>query len=186
MVLPQTNSLVVIDIETSGLNPFMHEPLALGIVPVSQAVSPFQIYIRPPSINWTDYAKGVFSGYADAWEREAVSPTLALERASEYLRSLSTSGLATPVGHNVGFDVAFLRKLAFLAGKEEVAELSHRAIDTHTILYMLYLKGLLPREALSSDGAFRHFDVKPTNGDRHTALGDALATRELLLKALSL
>src|SRR6267142_2412170 len=148
MVLPQTNSLVVIDIETSGLNPFMHEPLALGIVPVS--------------------------------------PTLALERASEYLRSLSTSGLATPVGHNVGFDVAFLRKLAFLAGKEEVAELSHRAIDTHTILYMLYLKGLLPREALSSDGAFRHFDVKPTNGDRHTALGDALATRELLLKALSL
>jgi DNA polymerase III epsilon subunit-like protein len=186
MILPEKNSLVVIDIETSGVNPFVHNPLALGIVPVSSTARPLQVYIRPAQITWSCHAKELFKGYAREWEAEAVAPADALERVSEYLKSVFPLGRATPVGHNVGFDVAFLRKLAFLSGKEEIEGLSHRAIDTHTILYLLYLRGVLSADALTSDGAFKYFGVEPTNGTRHTAMGDALATRDLLLKALSI
>lgn len=72
--------------------------------------------------------------------------------------------------------MAFLRELAFLAGKDEVDYVSRRAVDTHTLLYTLYARGDLPRAALRSDGAFAHFGVKDAEQHRHTALGDALAT----------
>ena len=92
----------------------------------------------------------------------------------------------TVVGHNVGFDVAFLRQLAFQAGLNEVPLISHRVIDTHTMLYLLHLSGVIPEDALSSDGAFRHFEIGPQAFARHTALGDALATRELFMRVLEL
>jgi hypothetical protein len=76
----------------------------------------------------------------------------------------------TPIGHNVGFDIGFLRKLAFLSDKDEIDLISRRAIDTHTMLYLLYARGDLPRSALSSDGAFAHFGIDIEVKSRHTAL----------------
>jgi DNA polymerase III epsilon subunit-like protein len=104
------------------------------------------------------------------------------EKIERYLSSVFPGEAVTPVGHNVGFDVAFLRKLAFLGGRNEITAISHRALDTHTMLYLLHLKGRVPPSALSSDGAFEYFGIRVPDNERHTALGDALATRELVLR----
>jgi hypothetical protein len=82
--------------------------------------------------------------------------------------------------------MAFLAKLAALAGQEGFAGLSHRSVDTHTLLFLLCLMGDIPSSALTSDGAFDYFGIRVPDEIRHTALGDALATSKLLLNLLPL
>lgn len=182
-----SNNLVVIDLETSGINPFQHEVLSVAIVPLTLPAPPCVVYVRShDEIHWSQFAKENFKKFAADWNEKAVPAVVAFEKIEQYLNQTFEEGYVTAIGHNVGFDVAFMRKLAFLAGKNELPRISHRALDTHTMLYLLYLNGHLPASALSSDGAFEYFGIKISEGDRHTALADALATRELVLKLLKL
>ena len=176
------NNLVVIDVETSGVNPFKHEVLAIGIVPLIETIPPCLVYIRPLEIEWSTFARNNFDKFSTEWEEKAIPPSEACRVIEKYLAEVFNGQPATVIGHNVGFDIAFLRKLAFLAGKDEIAGISHRMLDTHTMLYLLYLNGLIPSTAMRSDEAFKHFSIKVNDAERHTALGDAIATRELVLK----
>lgn len=176
---------LIVDLETSGSNPFQHDALAAAFVPLQRGLPTLELYVRPrpEGIVWNEFARSNFDSYRREWEAEAITPEKACDRIEEYVRNLYPDSYATPVGHNVGFDQAFLRKLAFLGGREQLAGISHRGIDTHTLLNYLEWKGRLPSTALTSTGAFAHFDI-PTRGTRHTALTDALATRELIERLL--
>lgn len=178
--------LVVVDLETSGVNPFRHDVLALALVPVNSALPPHVVFVKPPEIRWTEYARANFAKFAAEWERNAVSPVEACASIESYLASTFGGQAATPIGHNIGFDVAFLRKLAFLGNRDELPGLSHRAIDTHTLLYVLAASGRIPASAVSSTGAFTHFGINVNDNVRHTAFGDAVATRELFCRIVEL
>jgi DNA polymerase-3 subunit epsilon len=180
------HNLVVIDLETSGINPFRHEVLSVAIVPLILPEPPCVVYVRSQEIQWSQFAKKNFKNFSSVWDEKAVPAVTAFETIEQYVTQTFGQDNVTAIGHNVGFDMAFLRKLAYLAGRDELPRISHRALDTHTMLYMLYLKGQLPESALSSDGAFEYFGITIPEGDRHTALGDALATRELVLKLFEL
>jgi DNA polymerase III subunit epsilon len=181
MNLSQRN-LFVVDLETTGTSPFFHDVLAVGIVPLNSKIPGKVFYTRvDEGCLWTPFARANFEKFSAPWHRNAQSPETVCSDIEHYL-SESCSGPATAIGHNVGFDIAFLRKLAFRAGRSDLAGFSHRALDTHTMLYLLYLKGLLPSSALTSDGAFQHFRISVPENARHTALADALATRDLVLR----
>ena len=177
--------LAAIDVETSGINPFRHQILSLALVPLDLSKSPLELYVNEGEPEWQRIAADYFEGSRPAWEASGRSAIEACVALSSYIDNVFGSEI-TVVGHNVGFDVAFLRQLAFRAGLGQVPLISHRVIDTHTILYLLHLSGVIPEDALSSDGAFRHFDIRPPASARHTALGDALATRELFMCVLDL
>jgi len=178
-------NLVVIDVETSGINPFRHQILSLALVPLDLSKSPLELYVNEGEPEWQKTAAAYFEESRPSWEAYGRSASEACAALSSYIETVFGDKI-TVVGHNVGFDVAFLRQLAFRAGLDQVPLISHRVIDTHTILYLLHLSGVIPEDALSSDGAFRHFDIRPQASARHTALGDALATRELFMRALEL
>ncbi|WP_190275202.1 exonuclease domain-containing protein [Collimonas fungivorans] len=184
MLQIQSKNLVVIDLETSGVNPFRHDVLAIGLAPVSIRSAERVIYVRSPQICWSPYAKKNFEKFSADWEIEAIEPIAACEELERYFLQIFDGEPAVAIGHNVGFDVAFLRKLAFLAAKDEIVGLSHRALDTHTILHLLFLKGAIPASAVKSDGAFEYFGIDIPEKQRHTALGDAIATRKLFFKLL--
>ncbi|SRR6266540_978328 len=186
MINLKDSSLVVVDVETSGINPFLNDVLAVGIAPLFANAQSLELYIRPNTIEWSPYAKDNFRKFRSEWELRAVAPSAACEIIEKYLLDNFSGNKVTPIGHNVGFDISFLKRLAFLGGRDELAGLSHRAIDTHTILYLLYLQDKLPITALNSDGAFQYFKIRVPDASRHTALGDALATRELILKLFDL
>ena len=177
--------LVAIDVETSGVNPFQHQILSLALVPLDLSKSPLELYVNEGEPEWQKIAADYFEGSRPTWKANGLSASEACKALSSYIENVFGKQI-TVVGHNVGFDVAFLRQLAFRAGLDQVPLISHRVIDTHTILYLLHLSGVIPEDALSSDGAFRHFDIRPTASARHTALGDALATRELFARVLEL
>ncbi|MHB8345950.1 MAG: 3'-5' exonuclease [Acidiferrobacterales bacterium] len=182
----KSSPLVVIDVETSGINAFRHQILAVGLVPLLDETLPLEVYIRPESITWSSYAKKIFQKYEKKWEADAVTPSEACDRIERYLSKVFPGERAIPVGHNIGFDISFLKQLAFFGGRDELAGLSHRVLDTHTMLYLLYRQGKLPASALSSDGAFQHFKILVPESQRHTALGDAIGTKKLVSKLLDL
>lgn len=177
--------LVVVDVETSGINPFKHQILSLALVPIDRAKPTLELYIREGEPEWQDVAAAYFRNSLATWRNEGRSPKAACDALVRHIES-AFEGPVTMVGHNVGFDVAFLRQLASRAGLDQLPLISHRALDTHTILFLLYARGIIPRGALSSSGAFAHFGIGLEPGTRHTALGDALATRELFIRAVEL
>lgn len=177
--------LVAIDVETSGINPFRHDILSLALVPLDPSKPPLELYVNEGEPEWQRIAADYFGESRPAWEAYGRSASEACAALSSYIETVFGDQV-TVVGHNVGFDVAFLRQLAFRAGLDQVPLISHRVIDTHTILYLLHLAGVIPEDALSSDGAFRHFDIRPQASARHTALGDAVATRKLFMRVLEI
>jgi DNA polymerase III epsilon subunit-like protein len=73
-----------------------------------------------------------------------------------------------------------------MAGRRLPEDFSHRTVDTHSLMWALVVRGRLPPTVRGSDAAFAHFGIAPDPDARHTALGDALATRELLLRLIDL
>jgi DNA polymerase III epsilon subunit-like protein len=111
------------------------------------------------------------------WEKFSVGREEAAERLKDWLLTCENPMLC---GHNIGFDSKFLEKLSHQTNIR--FPVSHRTVDTHSLLMQLHLKGEIPIEATSSDGAFEWFDVKPPVLTRHTAPGDAMATARLMQK----
>jgi DNA polymerase III epsilon subunit-like protein len=186
---PTVNNLLVVDLETTGPNPIRHDVVAVGMVPFTDPQRATVYYVRPSAPQWSAYAQLHFQKYRRIWQKEALPPAEACAAIERWIEDEFGGHAVTPIGHNIGFDVGFLRKLAFLAGKDEIDLVSHRALDTHTMLWLLYMRGDLPESALTSDGAFGHFGIEIPEMHRHTAFADVLATRELaihLLQAIQL
>ncbi|MEE9302961.1 MAG: 3'-5' exonuclease [Thiotrichaceae bacterium] len=179
------DSLVAIDVETSGLNPLKNQILSVSLVPFDNSVEPLDIFISHEALVWNETAKKYFKKYKNNWSKKAVTPSKAYELISSYAHQFHRKPIVL-VGHNVGFDYSFLKQLAYLAGQDEFEEISHRTIDTHSALYMLYLSGLIEDRALTSSGAFKHFNISIPSLERHTARADAVATKELFIQIIDL
>lgn len=59
-------------------------------------------------------------------------------------------------------------------------------MDTAGVLRFLSLANLLPLSGAGLDEALKHFGIEVPDKKRHTALGDARATAQLLSKLVSI
>ena len=126
-----------------------------------------------------------------AHSRQALAPQAALALlqdfiAKHYRKELAAGEQVVIAGHNVGFDVGFLKRLCRISGAEFPSAFSHRVLDTASVLRFLSLAGLLPAEAVTSSGAFDYLGINIQAEKRHSALGDARATAYLLSRLLEL
>jgi DNA polymerase III epsilon subunit-like protein len=175
------SNVIVIDIETTGPNAFEHELLSLALVPIRRDLPPLSIHVQVDEVTvWSSYAETNWRRFEKDWRRNALPSNAAAEIVQEYLDKLPGDKDYILAGHNVGFDRTFFSKLAFRAGRSEFRKVSHRNIDTFTLLFRLAALGEVPEEATTSTGAFRYFGIRVPEPERHTALGDALATRVLV------
>jgi DNA polymerase III epsilon subunit-like protein len=85
-------------------------------------------------------------------------------------------------GHNLHVDLGFLRRLYGSAGLSHEPYFSHRVLDTAGVLRFLYLAGRLPVASASLGDALKHFGIESASSVRHTAIGDATLTAQLLNK----
>jgi len=177
--------LVVVDIETTGVNPFIHDAVSIAFVPLVRELPSLELFIAHEQVNWSPFAYENFQRFRNKWSRLAIAPSAACDQIESYFNGLFGGIRATLIGHNIGFDVAFLRKISYQGDREELPGVSHRMVDTHTLLYVLAMNDYIPFEATTSDGAFRHFGIHVEKSRRHEALADAEATRELFLRVMS-
>jgi DNA polymerase-3 subunit epsilon len=177
--------IVVLDTETGGLDPLTHSILSVGLVN-GDGSQTLEFYVKEPEIVTNPRSMKVNRIDLNVVEAEGVSPVEACERLDAFIEERGGPGAVMLVGHNIAFDIAFLRRLYHLAGRFIPDVFAHRTIDTHTLMWALVSRGKLPAHIRGSDTAFAHFDVSPPPELRHTALGDAVATRELVIKLLEL
>lgn len=179
--------LLFIDTETGGLDPEKHSLLSLALVVWEnlEIIDSQEFLINDGVLSATKEALAINKIDLEKHKRSAISSYKAIDEILSFINHhFPGQKKITLAGHNVHFDVSFL-KAFFSKNNEDFSKyFSHRIIDTSSILHYLYLSGQIGKKAVSSDDAFNLFDIKVEG--RHTALGDAVATAKLFNKLLQI
>jgi DNA polymerase-3 subunit epsilon len=173
----ETVRFVVLDCETTGLDPRRDRIVSLGAVAVQEAQivlgDTFEALLRVTHNTAATLVHGITRSEArfGMEEHDAMLALLA------YLRD------GVIVGHHIGHDLAMLNAAC---ARQFDLRLANRHIDTLALTHSLEREGALgdvehlPDASL--DGLCRRFDIVPY--DRHTAPGDAFLTAQVFLRLL--
>ena len=184
------DNLLVVDVETGGLDANKHSITSLAFVLWNSEKSilkhkQWHILEDPISVSASLIkARGIDVKTCvdfDALKKHGISPKQVCSEIRQFLSFFEESRIKL-AGHNPGFDFNFLKRLFRLGDPEGRFPFSSRLVDTYSIAKFLQLKGYEMPENINSDTLFSFFDVEPPENERHTALGDAVATAKLLTK----
>lgn len=169
---------VVLDTETTGLDPERDRMLSIGAVRVHGGrilvKEALELYLQQEHFNRKSVPiHGIL--------REGTHPRIAEAEALRLLTDYTGDSLI--VGHHINFDIAILQRGLYRQGMQP---LRNTCLDTGLLYQNTLLKTPLLRkkEFYSLDDLARRFDLPRT--DRHTALGDAYLTAMALLHILDL
>ena len=173
---------LVIDTETGGLDPEKNSILSIAGVlwEPGKTVEPvFDLYVKEHIINVEEAALKVNKIDMNK-VHTSDEPYIVVKKIQNALNErLGQDRKAIQlVGHNVAFDIAFTKRLYRHAGLEKNYgnDFRDRALDTCSILEFLMLSGKVEGYRASGDVLFKAAGVEIEEKDRHTALGDAVAT----------
>lgn len=175
--------IVSIDIETTGLNPEVHQIVEFAAIIIDlanpkpwAALPRFHRYVKEDNMVWSDKAIGMHARWLHIFkELDVEDTTLWCEPC--YLGPLfsdwlDSNGIVRPVaaGKNfVGFDYQFLKRLPHMP------EFHYRSIDP-TILYMRPTDSVPPSLSTCLERAGL------SSGDDHRALDDAWSVAQLIMR----
>lgn len=172
------NHVIFCDTETGGLDPFKHDILTVALVDWRDGVigdsveykvvaDPKRVTTEALAVNRIDLkahnAKGL----------PAVNVAFAMR---EWISKRWLGDRVRLGGHNVSFDVGFLRALI---GPAYGRTFSHRPICTMNMLPLLWHAGIIPNDMGKLTEACDALGVPMPATEAHTALGDALASARL-------
>lgn len=184
--------LLVIDTETGGFNPYRHSILSLGAVcwRPGKSLDRIELFILEPKLTYTKRALKVNKISIEWLRQNGVDPSEAVRQFNSFLENNFAKQLLTNKinlsGHNVNFDVGFLRRLYRKAGVKFEDFFSYRVLDTASIIRYLNLIGKISLPSASLDDAIKFFNIKAKAKMRHSALEDARVTAILLNKLIAL
>jgi len=182
------NRLLFIDTETGGLDAYRCSLLSIGAVVWEDGllVASMEIFVTEPEIQVDPESQSIHGIDLDWLRAHGLSPIEAVARIEAFIADhfdSPTGPIAVPIaGHNVAFDVSFLRRLYRLTQRDYDRVFSHRTLDTAGIVRFLNIAGILQIEGAGSTAAFEHFGIRFEDRRRHSALGDAQATALLFTK----
>lgn len=180
--------LLVLDTETGGLTAGQHSLLSIGAVVWEDGRIKDTSEILVAEQTYTVTSEALTVNKIDLANHHAygLAPAEAVRVLFDFVRINFENRPAVVVGHNVSFDLGFIKHLWTRTGRsnEFSNSFSHRTLDTAGILRFLAIAGKVPPEAASLDSAIKHFELE--NPSRHTALGDALVTAKLLTRLVKL
>jgi DNA polymerase III subunit epsilon len=166
--------LVIVDVETSGLNPNRDQLIAIGAVAVQDARigvrDSFEVILRQDTVSRKDNI--LVHGIGDAAQAGGTPPAEALLCFLEYL------GKDPLIAFHVTFDATAIRRAL---KKYLKLNFKHDWLDLAYVMPALYPEQA--GECRTLDDWMRCFGIR--NAARHNALADALATAELLLIAFN-
>lgn len=182
------NRFVFIDTETGGTIPNKHSLLSIGCVLWEKdigVIDQAEFFVLSKRYIVTQKAKEMNSFNINEHNHLAHEPKMVIEEMLGFFFKYFDKNTAIPlIGHNVQFDINFLKVLFKKNNRSFSKYFSHRAIDTYSVFKTLVLSDRIGVNIDSSAEAFKYFGIKVNN--RHSALGDCMATVELYENLLSL
>ena len=177
----KTGSLFLfIDTETGGIIPTKHSLLQIGLAIWdcnNGIVDKIELYIKSKKYVVTKKAQQINKFNEKEHNQKAEPPKIVISKMMEFLRKYFCNEEAIPIiGHNVQFDVSFLKEFFRKNNRSFDRYFSHRYIDTYSLYKSMVLAGRLD-DINSSTDAFRLFNIKVD--ERHKALDDCIATVQL-------
>lgn len=181
---PTMNKLLVVDTETSGLLPGVHSLLSIGLVVWNGQIEESEEILVQCNGEIDPRAMEINRINLEEHEKVALPYFEAKTKFLGFLRkNFNDTEKITIAGHNVNFDVSFLKVWFDCIGSDNKFSdiFNHRVLDTNSIGHFLYLANVMEKDSVKSlDALLKEFDVKIDEDKRHTALGDALGTAMLL------
>ncbi len=178
--------MIVIDVETSGIDPEANSILSIGAVDFSSPGRQFYGECRLRDGSAHDPASLLVNGFnADEISGTAKMPLDALLR--NFLKWAEETKDMTLAGHNVQFDIKFLEQSFRLYGMKWI--FGHRSVDTHSIVYCSCLSRSLEiptknnRTDINSDTVFGYVGL-PGEPKPHNALTGAKMEAEALSRLI--
>ncbi|WP_295884711.1 PolC-type DNA polymerase III [uncultured Thiohalocapsa sp.] len=175
---PADVRFVVLDCETTGLDPRRDRIVSIGAVGVTGGEidlgDTFEALLRVLH----NTAATLIHGITRDETRLGIGEEEALAGLLAYLRD------GVIVGHHIGHDLAMIDAAL---ERHQAPGLLNRRLDTGRLALLLEADGAFadqPLQDLSLDSLCKHFDIVPY--DRHTAPGDAFLTAQILLRLLRL
>lgn len=184
------NRLLFIDTETGGVNPSRHDLLSIGMVvwESEKILDKEEILIKGNFRRVTKEAIAINHIDLKSHNKIALDKEKAIEKLIKFVERNFKEKPVILAGHNVSFDIAFLKHLFEKQNIDYYKYFSHRHIDTTSILQYFGIKNNLSNAELlsfaSSDKAFSNFGIHIEEEDRHTALADAFATAQLFTQLI--
>ena len=168
--------LLFIDTETGGLEPVEHSLFSLGIIVWENGRALFEdeIYIKDTVYRATAQALAINNINIDYLDKFGLDEQNVVKRIRGIKEQYFNNEILTVAGHNIAFDISFIKQLYKKGGYNFTEDFSHRTVDTASILQFLYFTGKLQKNISSSDAAFQYFNIDVKK--RHTALDDCRAT----------
>ncbi|MBR1424855.1 3'-5' exonuclease [bacterium] len=179
--------LLFLDTETGGLNPDFHSLLSVGLVAWEdfKIIDKKEILLKEEHFKVNSSAMEVNGIDLEEHKKNAVEYNEGVKLINEFCKNnFEIPPTITLVGHNINFDISFLKKLYKNSEIPYEQLFSHRTIDTSSILKYLYMTGNFDEDISSSDKAFNYFNIVASK--RHSALSDAVATTELFEQLLKI
>ena len=183
--------IVVIDTETGGLDPARHSILSVGVALLEngKVLDAREWLVAEPEeeLAYDQEALRINGINIEAHMKVAEPPRDVLVGIADFIprNFRQNRGRAQLAGHNIGFDVGFMRRLARLGGLPDYMRdmFAYKHLDTSVILQYLAARGELEYNPGSLGKACEFFGITLDNA--HTAKADAVATAELLARMLA-
>ncbi len=180
--------MIVIDIETSGVDYQKNSIVSIGALDFSQSERRFYGECRLWDGAHINNEATAIHGLSPESVTDPSKPTEA-ELVRGFMEWSQHMGDRTLVGQNVSFDRDFLKAACYRAHLPW--DLAHRTIDTHTLCYMHMVKrGIEPpldqqhrRSALNLDAVLVYCGI-PEEPEPHNALTGALCHTEVTSRLL--
>lgn len=174
-----------LDTETGGVNPTTDALLTIGLVAHEDArgiLGTEHILVQPEGRAVHVKALAVNHINIEEHQKTALSredAAVAVKRFCELHFGVGFKNAPYLVGHNIGFDRSFVDPL-FTENHMRIPY-SYRNLDTMGIALFLQDCGYFTLDNMKLDSLVEHFNCEIAEKDRHTALGDALVTRDVHL-----
>ncbi|KPJ65268.1 hypothetical protein AMJ44_10635 [candidate division WOR-1 bacterium DG_54_3] len=167
----ETLEYVILDVETTGLEPTQHELTEIGALKIrgEEIKEIFSTLIRPRHPIPPEITQ--FTGIDDEMVKDSPSVEEVLPRFIDFIDS------STLIAHNAEFDLSFI--------KHHLKQISDKELTNEAICTVKLARYLLPNlENYKLPTVANHLGIPVEN--RHRAMGDAEATYQIWIKFLPL
>lgn len=179
--------LLFVDTETGGTDEKKHSLLSVGLIywENGKKIDSLELYIREKEYTVTTEALKINNLNLKEVYDKGISVFEAVSEINRFIEKNFDNEKAILCGHNVNFDIRFLKELYMKAGKNYEEKISYRSLDTASIFRFLTIAGKFKEQEINSlDDAIKYFEISVEN--RHTALGDIEKTVEIFNKVLKI